>query len=146
MARIRVRNIERANFKCIEFELYNYLNTLKEYQFLVAEIIDGQSPPSEAIGASRGIEISRPTEDKAIRLSSAELLEIRNRIYAIQYMIRLIEAGKEPRKRDLLELKYFQQRLSDYGIMEKLHLSERTFFRWRNEIVGLVASKLGWRV
>jgi RinA family phage transcriptional activator len=143
---IRTKHVERGNFKLIEIELYNYHKTKKEYEFLQEEIIQGSAPPSEAIGASRGIDVSKPTENKAIQLTSPEILELRKRIDAIKYAIRMLDNQPEPKKKELLELKYFSQRYSDIGIMEKLHIERRTLYKWRREIISLIASQLGWKV
>lgn len=144
---MRTKRLERANFRVIELELYNYKNTKKEYEFLIDEILHGSPQPSEAIGASRGIDISNPTEKKVMKIvTSAHIIELDRRVKAIQFMIRMIENSPEPKKKELLDMKYFSQRYNDHNIIERLHIDRSTFFKWRKEIIVLVANQLGWRI
>lgn len=144
---MRATQEQRLNFKIIETELYNYKNTVKELMFLESEIIEGSPPPNEAIGASRGIDISNPTQSKVMRLmTSAELADKRRKVDAIEFMLRMVDISPNQSKKELLQMKYFEQRYNNEEIMERLNIRRATFFKWQRHIVGLVASRLGLRV
>jgi len=135
--------IEAANFKMIESELYSYKDTIKYIKDKEDEIINSTGGGAEI----RGTDISDITGSKAMRLvSHKELIESRRRIRAIDASIDIIKQGSEAKKYDLVKLKYFEKRLTDYGIIKELYISRRTFYRWRREIIELIAYQLGCRV
>lgn len=133
--------IEKANFRAIEAELYGYSDTKQELEHLEDEILEGSAFQEVAVQTGNG----DLTANKAIKLaSSKELLEIRRRINAIDKALSILQ--QDTLKLRLLQMKYFERRYSDIGIMNELHISDRTFYRWRKEIIQLVGSYLGWRV
>lgn len=135
-------NIEQANFKAIEAELYGYLDTKKELELLEEEILEGTGFQEVVVQSGT---TGDTTASKAIRLlSSRELLEIRKRINAIEKAMAILQ--EDTTKLRLLQMKYLERKYTDQGIMEKLHISNRTFYRWRNEIIQLISSYLGWKV
>ena len=134
-------SIERANFKAIEAELYGYLDTKKEIELMEEEILEGSSFQEVAVQSGNG----DTTANKAIKLvSSKELLEVRRRVNAIERALFILQQNET--KLDLLRMKYFERKYTDQGIMMELCISDRTFYRWRREIVQLIGSYLGWRV
>jgi len=133
--------IEQANFKAIEAELYGYYETKKELEQLEEEILEGSPFQEVAVQCGNG----DSTASKAIRLlSSRELLEIRRRINAIEKAIVILQ--EDNTKLRLLKMKYFERKYTDIGIMNELHISNRTFYRWRNEVIQLIGSYLGWKI
>ena len=135
-------SIERANFKAIEAELYGYLDTKKEIELMEEEILEGS--PFQEVAVQSGT-TGDTTANKAIKLaSSKELLEVRRRINAIERALLILQQNET--KLRLLQMKYFERKYTDQGIMMELCISDRTFYRWRKEIVQLIGSYLGWRV
>ena len=58
-------------------------------------------------------------------------------------VIEKVLSGLPKEKYKLVELKYWDCRLSNRGIAEALHVSDATYYRWRNEIVKAVVVELG---
>lgn len=133
--------IEKANFRMIEAELYGYHESKKELELMEEEILE--STPDKEVAVQNGLGDS--TAVKAIKLaSSRDLLEVRRRINAIEKTLFVLQQNET--KLRLLQMKYFERRYTDQGIMAELHIGHNTFYRWRREIVALVGSYLGWRV
>lgn len=136
-------NIRRANFRMIEAELYYYEESKKYLELLKKEIIE--STPSQEVSVQSGP--GDPTQAKAIKLvNNREILEIERRLNAIDRAIEILKTSNEPRKYELLKMKYFERKYTDIGICMELGISERTFYRWRREIIELIANFLGCRV
>jgi RinA family phage transcriptional activator len=136
------KDLKRANFRLIEKELYHYKLRKKELLIMKADIIDGGGQPEVPVYSGPG----DPTGRKAIKLSSGVIREIEKRLSAIEWALGVVERTQEPAKLKLIQLKYFERRLTDRGIQEKLGISKRTFYRWRKEFVLLIADRLGWEV
>lgn len=136
-------NRQRANFRAIEAELYNYSSSLKELTEWKNEIY-------QMSGGSQDIRVqSSPgnqTLSKVLQIfGDKEREEQEKRIKAIQKtMVRLKELNPEILR--LMELKYFIREHSDRYICKEANVSEATFYRWRRYIVCLIAAELGWRV
>lgn len=136
-------NIKRANFRMIEAELYCYEESKEQLELLRKEIIE--STPSQEINVKTGP--GDPTQTKVIKLlNSREIIEMERRLKAIDKAIEILKTSNEPKKYKLLHMKYFERRYTDVGICMELGISERTFYRWRREIIELIANFLGCRV
>ena len=132
----------RANFKSIEEELRYYHQLQQDLAQYKADIIDATDYAEVPAHTGPGNTVLA----KVLRLrSSAAILETERRICAIEYAIQTTRQHDPDRLR-LIELKYFDHRLTDEGIMEQLHVSRDTFYRWRRDFVRLVAERLGWEV
>lgn len=135
------RTREQQNFRLIESELYFFNDTKKRLKELEEEILESSGSSETGIRAG----ISDPTARKAERLlSSVELMEIKKRVQAIEYALDVFENCQEPAKLRLIEMKYFERRYTDDGIMGELNVSRTSFYRWKREFIELVANKLGF--
>jgi RinA family phage transcriptional activator len=141
----RDRHIRNASLRLIEAEIRNYHQTLKGLQELEESIaLPGQG---EFGNGTRSTEPGDPTPARAHRMmTSAQLLEIRRRVEAIEYMLRVVKASPDPGRYGLIKLAYWDGRYTVRGICDQLSISERTYYRWRREALQLVAEKLGWEV
>ena len=136
-------NIKRANFKMIEAELYCYEESKEQLELLREDIIESTPIQEVNVKTSPG----DPTQTKAIKLvNNREIIEMERRLKAIDKAIEVLKTSNEPRKYELLHMKYFERRYTDVGICMELGISERTFYRWRREIIELIANFLGCRV
>ena len=136
-------NIKRANFKMIEAELYCYHESKKQLELLREEIIESTPSQEISVKSSPG----DPTQTKAIKLvNNREIIEMERRLKAIDKAIEILKTNNESRKYELLKMKYFERRYTDVGICMELGISERTFYRWRREVIELIANFLGCRV
>lgn len=124
----------------IEGELYAYHDNLKEIQLRREEIIEGSPGPPD--GMPRGNATSNPTESKAMRLmSSRAILCVEKRLEAIKKVLDRYEDNEAMKK--LIDLRYFKRSHTPFGVMGELHISQKTFYRWRRELLQEIASELG---
>lgn len=143
--RNRDRRVRVATLRLIEAEIRQYHVTRR----MLAEM-------EETICAPKAVEYGEPliavghgdpTASKAIvMMTSAELCEVRRRLEAIEYMLNVLAASPEPGRLELIRLRYWDRRLTDKGICERLNISERTLYRWRREALELAAERLGWSI
>jgi RinA family phage transcriptional activator len=139
------RHIRNATLRLIEAEIRNYhqtIETLREIEESIA--LPGQG---EFGNGTRSTEPGDPTPSRAYRMmTSAQLLEIRRRVDAIEYMLRVVKASPDPGRYGLIKLAYWDGRYTVRGICDQLSISERTYYRWRREALQLVAERLGWEI
>ena len=141
----RDRHIRNASLRLIEAEIRNYHQTLKDLRELEESIaLPGQG---EFGNGTRSTEPGDPTPARAYKMmTSAQLLEIRRRVEAIEYMLRVVKASPEPGRYELIRLAYWDGRYTVMGICDKLNIGKTTYYRWRREALQLVAERLGWEI
>ena len=141
----RDRHIRNATLRLIEAEIRNYhqtIETLRELEESIA--LPGQG---EFGDGTRSTEPGDPTPARAYKMmTSAQLLEIRRRVDAIEYMLRVLKASPEPGRYELIRLAYWDGRYTVMGICDKLNIGKTTYYRWRREALQLVAERLGWEI
>lgn len=108
--------LERANFKLIEAELFNYRKTQNDLESMMS------------------------------RLPSTVIIEVSKRLEAIDYAIQALKANDTDVKWKLIEMKYFSTRYSDKDIMKTLYIGRTKFFETRKQFVRMIANRLGWRI
>ncbi|WP_461365966.1 DUF1492 domain-containing protein [Candidatus Darwinibacter acetoxidans] len=139
------RHIRNATLRLIEAEIRNYhqtIETLREIEESIA--LPGQG---EFGNGTRSTEPGDPTPARAYKMmTSAQLLEIRRRVEAIEYMLRVVKASPEPGRYELIRLAYWDGRYTVMGICDKLNIGKTTYYRWRREALQLVAERLGWEI
>lgn len=128
--------LNRAVFRYVEHELYNYDNTLVEMQNLREDEID-RTPTRETV-PGKGY-VSDPTAKKAVNLVSSNAI---NRMTNVVKAIDRALARLTDNHRALFELKY-RQALPWQQVCRELPSSERSYFRMRRELVIMVAVELG---
>lgn len=129
--------ISQAVYRYVENELYYYPHTVEAIEELREDIISGVSGEKLAVQAGR---TSNPTSAKATRLT----LDVRLRhLERVRKSIEKVYSTLPPEKKKVVELKYWDRRLSDYGIYQSIPIARRTYFRWRNEIITAIATDLG---
>lgn len=135
-------DLKRANFRVIEQELYHYPERRKMLEEMRLDIIESGGQPEVPIDTGPG----DPTSRKAIKLrTSVAIYETERRLKAIEDVLKVTERI-EPDKYKLVRLKYFEQKLTNQGIMAELNISATTFYRWRQEFIKEIADRLGWEV
>jgi RinA family phage transcriptional activator len=132
--------LTRATFRHVEAELYLYNETKKEIERMRNDIIHAGKIQQE--GGRSGV--SNPTASTAGRLTSDKRLQ---RLEEIVDIIDDITAICDHQRKELIKLKYWTkpQLLTWNGIAQKIHISERQAYVWRDEIVQAIAERLGWR-
>ena len=135
--------IKKGTFQHVESELYSYHDTKKEIVRLKNEIIYS-SPIDENVGGGRSNLPGDPTGRMAVLMVSHRKIEQLERIVdAIESVVERLPTEKK----ELIRLRYWTrpQLLTWDGIAERLHISRRQAFNWRDEVVYAVADKIGWR-
>jgi len=128
--------LEKAVFKYVEHELYNYQYALQEIEDLREDIIESV-PFKETIPGSG--HISDPTARKAVKLITNKAIKrMSDTILAIERALDRLN----PDHRAIFELKHCQ-RLPWQKVCEEMPVSERTYFRLRRELVYMVALEMG---
>ncbi|WP_353096207.1 DUF1492 domain-containing protein [Tissierella praeacuta] len=136
------KQLRKANFKLIELELYCYHENKRELELLRESIVEDTVYQEVSVQSGSTSDI---TANKAIKLvSSKEILELERRIRGIEEALNIIKLDEE--KYRLLKMKYFERKYTDRWIWRELNISDRTFYRWRREIIEVAGSRLGWRV
>lgn len=125
----------------LEDELSNYRKNMFELNLLREEIIEGSPTPD---GMPRGNTTSNPTESKAARLMTSNvILCLERRLKAVARVLDRYQNNPEMLK--LIELKYIRGTHTAIGVMNELHISSKTFYRWRKELLENLAAELGYQ-
>jgi len=158
----RLRALRRANAKMIEQELYHYrwsrtmlATALRELDLLADSTVMPSPPDQDRVQTSRYL--SDIVAERAERLMDerrytvAVLYETARRLDAIEWMLRRLDADV----RRFVEMKWIgvwekdaggrerERRYEDAEIEKALGVSSRTLRRWKQEVVGMVAGRLG---
>ncbi|MCK9268491.1 MAG: hypothetical protein M0P14_07260 [Alkaliphilus sp.] len=134
--------MKKAIFRYVETELFDYPYTKEDIESLRDNIIEAVPIFDSANGMSRkpNYKISDSTYSKGTQLlTNRRLRRMEETVTAIDKV--LAKLPKE--KMELVRLKYWECRLSNHGVAEALHVSDATYYRWRNEVVTAVAIELG---
>ncbi|CAM4184896.1 transcriptional regulator [Paenibacillus alkaliterrae] len=136
--------IRKGAFQHVESELYAFPDTRREIVRLKNDILHGKSSEDENVGGGRSSLPSDPTGRTAVLLTSHRKLEQLERIHdAIETVYNMLP---EERKK-IIRFKYWTrpQVLTWDGIALESGVSRITAIRWRDEVVKLIADKIGWR-
>lgn len=128
---------ERDVFRYVEAELYAYPWRKQEIERLRADIIDATPERLAAVGAEG---VGDPTLSRVMRLLTSKRLE---RLVEHYEAITRVYERLEPEKKRLVEMRYWQRELTDLGIYRRLHVSRRTYFYWRGQILLAIAREMG---
>lgn len=124
----------------VESELRDYEQTKREWENLQDEIVYGSSCGDDS--GIRGTDISRPAEQKALKLiTNKRLAQLERTIKSFE---RVLTNLQEERFR-LVVLRYWTspQPLTDDGIAMDLNIDKATLYRWVNGIMLALAKEMG---
>lgn len=128
----------------MEDHLYEYKQLKNEIKLITDDILHA-SPRFDEIGGGKSNTISDPTAKKATALGQhRRLLHLEIWIDAIETVY---ESVPEERQR-MLDLRYWKGRSAAEDwvyIANDLNVSERTVYRWRNEICKAIGHIVGER-
>ena len=132
--------ISRAVFKYVEHELYNLPQTMKDIEDQRDSILYGTAQ-AENGGRPPGC-ISDTTGSKAVQLlSSPALVRMERVVYAANLALDLLSS----QHRDVYRMKY-ELRFSTERICMEIPCSPATYYRYRRDLVEMVAEKMGFCV
>lgn len=117
----------------------------------------GKARVVQAIALASHTGVSDPTPDRAeeVRrykervLGSLQFRTMVNCVEAIDAVLGRLERSQKPNdqlKLELIREKYFRRQLTEIGICQKLGIAERTYYKWRKQVIQAIASQLGWVV
>lgn len=130
-----VRFYERQVYRYVEAELYAYPWRQQYIERLRADIIS--ATPDRSVGSDT---LGNATLSKTMQLLTSRHLQ---RVVENYEAIVRVYARLDGLKKRLVEMRYWQREYTDYGIYQKLHVSRRTYFRWREEILREMATEMG---
>lgn len=127
--------IDKSIFRYIEHELYSYDETKRELARYREDVLEGTHFPEVSVRSNPG----NPTAQKAIKLtSSAFVVQAEKVISAIDRSLNILG----DRHKELFKYKY-QKGLPWQEVVLEMDISDRTYFRWRRELVAMVGQQLG---
>lgn len=135
-------------FRHVEAELFAYPFRKKEIARLREEILnpfDEEPDDKTVVKGKNSVRIPEdPTGRQALKLvSHTRLMHLERVSDAIEEVYHRLS----DQQRKMVELKYWTQpqRLTTIGICELVGISDRTYSRWRRQIVHGIAEILGWK-
>ena len=130
-----MKKIPCALFRWVEYELYNLEWHQEELKRLKEEIL--LKSPDRLTGSGKANAISDQTGNKAIKLTSdTRILNLERKISAIEKTLR------RPIFAKIYEYRY--RRCCPWQeVVERINVSERTYFRLRRALISDIARKLG---
>jgi RinA family phage transcriptional activator len=136
--------LRKGTFQHVESELFAYHETRREILRLKNDILHGSASDDENVGGGRSNIPGDPTGKTAVLLTSHKRLE---QLQAIVDAIESVVGSLELDKQKLIKLRYWTrpQTLTWEGIANEVYVSRRTAMYWREEIVRMIAEKIGWR-
>ena len=127
--------IDKSIFRYIEHELYSYDETKRELARYREDVLEGTHFPEVSVRSNPG----NPTAQKAIKLtSSVFVVQAEKVISAIDRSLNILG----DRHKELFKYKY-QKGLPWQEVCLEMNISDRTYFRWRRELVMTVGQQLG---
>ncbi|GIQ69272.1 transcriptional regulator [Xylanibacillus composti] len=131
-------------FRHVEAELYAYPLREREMTRLREEILTPFHEESRDLSSTKAGRLpGDPTGQMAVRLAGhAKLMHMERVSSVIEQVYNQLPEVKQ----EFVRVKYWTspQRLTAIGVCQKLHISERTYSRWRRQFVQEVAEMLGW--
>jgi RinA family phage transcriptional activator len=140
------QRIKRANAKMIEAHLYEYKDMTKAIAEMEDDIINSTGPQSTGSSHTAG-SVSDTTASRAGMLAdNFRLHQYRRMKKAIDCTLTALQTDPEPKKIQMITMKYIDRRYTDFGIIKELPISRRTFYRWRRQTIELIAYYYGCEV
>ena len=134
------KRYEREVLRFVENELYAYPWMEQELQELRADIIEAGYGTTTVPVNNKRITPGDPTLEKTIKLITSKRLK---RLTESYEAISRVLARLDDDQRKFVQLKYWDRKLTDYGICQRLYISRRTLYNWRHRILRSIAEEMG---
>lgn len=133
----------KATLDYIENELFHYFDTKKEIDQIRRDILHQHKSSIGDSDGSSGGGPSNPTARIATELITNARLE---RMQKVMDVIDSVIDRLQPEKRQLIQIIYWDRPriLTWQGAAIKLHITKRTAFRWKREIIQAIAERGGY--
>ena len=125
----------KCTYRKVEWWLYNYQQHKAELESALEDLAYGRSPLSKEYIPNIGY-VSNPTEHAYLEYEK-KYGKMEKWCKVIEQAMNILKAEHQ-RKYMLLILKYFEG-WSTSKICEELNITERDFYKWKDDIVSLVA-------
>ena len=135
--------LKPATFRHIEAELYAYSNSKKEIKNIREQIMNSSDRASCFPGRNSARVPSRTTEMIATRLTTDK------RLRNLEEIVDAIELTYEElphTHKKIIELKYWSYNRNTWeAIADMCYIHRNTVRKYRDEIIALIAAKVGWK-
>lgn len=130
----------------IEWEIRNYRQTKKDHAEHLENLVGlSVSYPTNDAEMIRGSDTSDPTGRKAVKLATCiELMQTRKLLDALEKTFEEYKTSAPDKYRFIDGFYWHKWGLSEAS--QKCNATEVTLHSWRNELVALIASRMGWKV
>lgn len=109
-------------------------------QELSADIIEAGYGTTFVPVNNKRITPGDPTLEKTIELITSKRYK---RLTESYEAISRVLARLDDDQRKFVQLKYWDRKLTDYGICQRLYISRRTLYNWRHRILRSIAAEMG---
>lgn len=138
--RSRRDKLKLAVKRYVEAEIRDYHETKQQIAAALSEVAERSPMPLDGSSVSSRNKVTRPTERGAVvLLTNRRLQQMERTVRAIEKVLDMLDEEK----REFVRMRWWERKLTPTGIAEKLHIDERTVYRWQNEVIALVAVEMG---
>jgi len=134
------KRYEREVLRFVENELYAYPWMEQQLQELSADIIEAGYGTTIVQVNKKTSTPGDPTLEKTIELITSKRYK---RLTESYEAISRVLATLDDDQRKFVQLKYWDRKLTDYGICQRLYISRRTLYNWRHRILRSIAEEMG---
>jgi len=136
--------LKKTTYRYLESELSTYFDTKNEVLRLREEIIYASKPVDENIGGGRSGGVSDPTSETATRLVTHKQLSYLEQVVdAIEKIYAILPKEHQT----FIQLAYWKKpiTLTMIGIAEEMNTNKNKVYKYRDEVIQLLALELGYR-
>ena len=131
---MKYRNEQRYHTRrLVEIELRNFNENKLELEEKREQLMNGSSFQDVCVQSGS---TGNPTLSKVISLCDIAFMESERKIKAIEDAMKQLECQPDKDYHRIITMKYFDKKLTDLGIMEKLHLSKSNYWRKHHKSVS----------
>lgn len=132
-------SLQRRN---VEYEIKSYKAYKLEYDQIKQDILYGALRfDDENVGGGKSNLPTKPTEDRVIAVSLSSKLQ---RLDKIIRVVEMIYMSLDSEKQAFMRMFFWERKFTIDDVASELHISRRTAFRWKKEIINSVAVHLGY--
>lgn len=135
--------VDRDRFRAYERDIIDHPQNKAKYEQKMERILESSHTPDIKVVSDR---CGDPTQAKAIHLSEGQYLELERRVKAVELAMYRMEIDSRLKALALKKFYWHQGGRGARKIYIEIPCDERTFYRWRRDLVCEVALILGWPI